>query len=69
MNKNEKVYDNKGTLLKPNDNFTDGTSIRVYYDEWYIDANSKDTMWKIEQFGLDQYKDGVMLVDFEKARN
>lgn len=68
MNKDEKVYDKNGTLLKAGDVIDDdGSTLEIYYDEWYIDPHSKDTIWRIEEFWLDAYKDGVLLVDFEKV--
>ena len=67
MDKNEKIYDKNGTLLTKGDLIdNEGATLEVYYDEWYIDANSKDTIWRIEEFRLDTYKDGYCLLDFEK---
>ena len=67
MDKEIKIYDKNGTLLKKGDLIdTDGCTLEVYYNEWYIDANSKDTIWRIEEFRLDNYNDGIMLIDFEK---
>ena len=69
MKKEEKIYDKNGTLLKQGDVIdTDGCILEIYYDEWYIDANSKDTIWPIEDFTLQRYKDGYCLVDFKKSQ-
>lgn len=69
MKKEEKIYDKNGTLLKQGDVIdTDGCTLEIYYDEWYVDANSKDTIWPIETFTLQCYKDGYCLVDFEKSQ-
>lgn len=65
MNKDCKVYDKNGTLLKKGDVIdTDGCTLEIYWDEWYIVGNRD--CWKIEEFSLTSYKDGVLLVDFEK---
>ena len=63
----EKIYDKNGTLLKQGDIIdTDGCTLEAYFDEWYIDPNSKNTIWRIEEFEIQNYKDGYKLVDFEK---
>lgn len=61
-----KIYDRNGTLLKDGDKLDDGSSLKSYWREWYIDCNSKDTIFPITEFILDNYKDGFKLVDFEK---
>lgn len=67
MKATEKIYDKHGTLLRNGDLIDcEGATLETYWNEWYIDANSKDTIWKIEEFSLSNYKDGYMLVDFEK---
>ena len=69
MKKEEKIYDKNGTLLKNGDVVKDGrdtNTIEVHYDEWYI-VGYKD-MWKVEQFFLEPYKDGILLTDFEKSQ-
>ena len=69
MKKEEKIYDKNGTLLKQGDVIdTNGCTLEIYYDKWYIDANSKNTIWPIENFTLQCYKDGYCLVDFEKSQ-
>ncbi len=69
MKKSEKIYDKNGTLLVQGDVIdTDGCTLEIYWDEWYIDANSKDTIWRIEEFVLETFKDGYCLVDFEKVK-
>lgn len=69
MNKNYKIYDKNGTLLKDGDRLTDGYDntnwLKIYWDEWYI-AGNKD-IWQIEEFRIDCYKDGFYLIDFEKV--
>jgi len=70
MDKNEKIYDKNGTLLKVGDVIdTDGSTLEIYYDEWYVDPHSKNTIWRIEEFSLSTYKDGILLDDFEKVAN
>ena len=67
MHKDYKVYDKNGTLLKKGDVIdTDGATLEIYWDEWYI-AGNRDC-WQIEEFSLTPYKDGVLLEDFEKVR-
>lgn len=66
MNKCWKIYDKNGVLLNKGDVIdTDGATLEIYWDEWYI-AGNKDC-WRIEEFNLASYKDGVLLVDFEKV--
>lgn len=66
MNKNIKVYDINGELLKDGDKVTDEyqfvNELKVYWDEWYL--TSDKSIWSIEQFSLSVYKDGVKLNDF-----
>lgn len=70
MDKKTNIYDKNGTLLKVGDVIdTDGSTLEIYYDEWYIDPHSKNTIWKIEEFSLSTYKDGIILDDFEKVAN
>ena len=67
MRKEEKIYDKNGTLLNQGDLIdNEGATLEIYYDEWYIDANNKDTIWRIEEFTIEPYKDGYCLVDFYK---
>ena len=61
-----KIYDKNGTLLKDGDRLDDGSSLKSYWREWYIDCNSKDTIFPITEFTLENYKDGYQLPDFEK---
>lgn len=69
MKKEEKIYDKNGTLLKQGDVIdTDGCTLEIYWDEWYIDPHSKNTIWPIENFTLQSYKDGYYLADFEKSQ-
>ena len=66
MKATERIYDKNGTLLISGDLINDGYDINELYDfedTWYI-AGNKD-MWKLEQFNLETYKDGYLLVDFE----
>ena len=68
MDKKTNIYDKNGTLLKVGDVIdTDGSTLEIYYDEWYIDPHSKNTIWRIEEFSLSTYKDGILLDDFEKV--
>lgn len=70
MDKKTNIYDKNGTLLKVGDVIdTDGSTLEIYYDEWYIDPRSKNTIWRIEEFSLSTYKDGILLDDFEKVAN
>ena len=67
MKKEEKIYDKNGALLKQGDIIdTDGCTLEIYYDEWYI-AGQRDC-WEIEEFALQKYKDGYCLVGFEKSQ-
>lgn len=69
MKKEEKIYDKNGTLLKNGDIVTNGqdtNTIEEHCNEWYIVGHK--AMWKIEQFFLENYKDGVLLGDFEKSQ-
>lgn len=66
MKKSEKLYDKNGTLLRVGDKFTDDTVLIAFYDEWYI--GGKKDMWRIEEFTLEAYENGIKLVDFEKKR-
>ncbi len=66
MSKDDKIYDKNGTLLKQGDVIdTDGCTLEVYWDEWYI-VGEKDTMWPLEIFSIESYKDGYCLVDFQR---
>lgn len=70
MDKKTNIYDKNGTLLKVGDVIdTDGSTLEIYYDEWYVDPHSKNTIWRIEEFSLSTYKDGILLDDFEKVAN
>lgn len=63
-----KMYDKNGTLLKSGDIVTDGyddNTFENYWGEWYI--SGKRDAWRVEEFRLEAYKDGVLLVDFEKV--
>jgi hypothetical protein len=67
MKKEEKIYDKNGTLLNNRDVIdTDGCTLEIHYDEWYI-CGKKD-MWRIEEFTIECYKDGYLLTDFEKSQ-
>lgn len=66
MKKDMKVYDKNGKLLHLGDIIHDGYSMSTFeehYDELYICG--KRDMWRLEEFNLDSYNDGVTLVDFE----
>jgi len=68
MKKEEKIYDKNGTLLKAGDVIDkEGCTLEVFNNEWYIDAHSKNTIWRVEEFTLQRYKDGYCLADFEKV--
>ena len=67
MKKSEKIYDKKGIKLEFGDKVFDGYDISTfdtYYNELYI-AGEK-SIFPIDQFNLTCYKDGYMLLDFEK---
>ena len=67
MHKDYKIYDKNGTLLKKGDVIdTDGSTLEIYWDEWYV-AGKRDC-WQIEEFTLQNYKDGYCLVDFQKSQ-
>lgn len=67
MNKDYKIYDKNGTLLKSEDVIdADGAILLDFCGEWYI-AGQRE-MWPIEEFTLQCYKDGYCLVDFEKSQ-
>lgn len=73
MKKDIMIYDKNGTLLKEHDYlFDDPTddysvvTLEVYWDEWYL--ASKISCWRLEEFRLEAYNDGIKLVDFEKER-
>jgi len=64
-----KMYDKNGTLLANKDRLTDGYDkdnwLTDFDGEWYISGNRD--MWCVEEFRLEAYKDGILLVDFEKV--
>lgn len=67
MKKEEKIYDKDGTLLKNGDVVDEeGATLEVQFDEWYI-CGKKD-MWRIEEFSIQRYKDGYLLLDFKKLQ-
>lgn len=67
MKKEEKIYDKDGTLLKNGDIVDEeGATLEIHFNEWYI-CGKKD-MWKIEEFSLQCYKDGYLLLDFKKLQ-
>ena len=66
MKTDMKVYDKNGKLLHFGDILLDKygmSTLENHYDEIYICG--KIDMWRIEEFNLDNYKDGIKLVDFE----
>ena len=67
MKQDVKIYDRVGNLLKVNDEVFDGydtNTLEIYNDEWCI--SSDKSIWRIEEFVLSIYKDGIKLVDFIK---
>ncbi len=67
MKKDTKIYDKNGRLLSVNDRTYDGydiNTVEIWDDEWCI--CSEKSIWRIEEFTLSVYKDGIKLVDFEK---
>lgn len=72
MKKNMIIYDKNGTQLKEHDVLFDdptdeysNVTLEYYFDEWYLAG--KVSCWRIEEFSLDTFKDGIKLVDFEKV--
>lgn len=65
--KDLKIYDAEGTELHLGDKLDDGTTLEQHWGEYYI-VGERD-MWRIEEFTLTLYKDGVKLIDFRKAGN
>lgn len=67
---NIKIYDKNGIELKIGDRLSDGYDndnwLEEHYNELYISGNRD--MWRLEEFRLDNYKDGIMLIDFEVVK-
>lgn len=64
----ENIYDKNGIKIEFGDIIFDGydkNTLEPYYGEIYI-AGTK-SIWRIENFSLDTFKDGYKLNDFEKC--